>query len=351
MGCDPEFWLFSNGKVVGSERVLKKGSINARNNSKVVVDGVQAEINPEHSTCRQTLSGNIASCFVELVREMDNPELKGKFNVDFSPLVKVEKAELDALSDSAKKLGCAPSMNAYRKIQKGIKVNPLVYRKRSAGGHIHLGSAPTSNAGRAVRNYRMIVPLLDALVGNTCVLMDRDVANKERRKVYGRAGEYRETQFGVEYRTLSNFWLKSYPLMSFVFSMGRFAVNVLANSTKEENYAKEILSTVNRTDVKRAINNNDYELAYSNFKKLEPLILEMAGSYSCFPITKDNINEFHYFLKKDMGYWFKENPIDHWLRRASNVGAQNGWEAFLSNVVRRDMRKPINVIRKLMSRI
>ena len=73
----------------------------------------------------------------------------------------------------------------------------------------------------------LAVKILDIVVGNTCVIMDRAPSQVERRKVYGRAGEYRLPAHGIEYRTLSNFWLRSYQLTHLVFSLARFAINIL----------------------------------------------------------------------------------------------------------------------------
>ena len=39
----------------------------------------------------------------------------------------------------------------------------------------------------------------------------------KRRELYGKAGAYRVKPYGVEYRVLSNFWLKSPALMQWVY--------------------------------------------------------------------------------------------------------------------------------------
>jgi hypothetical protein len=145
-------------------------------------------------------------------------------------------------------------------------VDPEKYRIRSAAGHIHLGDASgstTSSQWAALHSPDRLVPILDIIVGNTCVLLDRDPGNVERRRVYGRAGEYRTPPYGIEYRVLSNFWLRSYSLMSFVMSLSRFAVGLLTatihnGGRKGVNYEAELLKLVNMDDIRRAINENDF---------------------------------------------------------------------------------------------
>ena len=102
-------------------------------------------------------------------------------NFALMTMVEVDKAELDSLSEASRRLGCGPSLNAHDKTA-SINVDASTYLKRSAGGHIHLGG---------VHNYPYYTPdhlatLMDIIVGNTCVMIDRDPNAAERRKVYGR---------------------------------------------------------------------------------------------------------------------------------------------------------------------
>lgn len=45
-GADPEFFFTQNGEVVGSEKILNTQHSPGTPLSKIIVDGVQAEINP-----------------------------------------------------------------------------------------------------------------------------------------------------------------------------------------------------------------------------------------------------------------------------------------------------------------
>jgi len=375
LGCDPEFFFSKKGEVFGAEKVLPKDGLVydkaktqaegrfVRDNSekregetsKIVIDGVQAEINPRQATCREYLSYEIASCFRELYHTIKDDKT---LDVNFSAVMEVGQKEFDSLSDKSKKFGCAPSENIHTGGKSKISVDPTVYKFRSAGGHIHLGHykyGSWSNDGKSFSavefnkilmegfNPKKLVPLLDILLGNTCVLIDRNEFAVERRKVYGRAGEYRTPKHGLEYRTLSNFWLINYQMMSFVFGMARFAYIISVNDLvyPEKKYGKYILSLVDQEDVIEAINNNDFDLAYKNFKKVEDVIVELAG-VNCngrYPLNATTIKQFHHFVKKGIKYWFKDDPMKHWLAHPN--GSTVGWERFACGIVNIDMNKKV----------
>lgn len=348
LGCDPEFFFTgSNGATTGAEKILPEAGLTYKpgtythdgnytslngTTSKIVIDGVQAELNPRPNPCRANLANEISACFRDLHKTLKDRGI----SVSFKPVVEISQEELDSLSEKSKTFGCAPSTNVYAQSTSKISVDPKKYLKRSAGGHIHLGWNFSEENKKALKNLEVMVPILDIIVGNTCVLMDRNPANKERRKVYGRVGEYRVKDYGLEYRTLSNFWLQSYQLMSFVFGLSRLAVHVVAHSTETNNYAKAIMDAVKREDIIKAINTNDFALAYSNFLKIEPILCEMTGRDTAnYPFNKDNIACFHWFIKKGVTYWFKEDPLHHWVTLPE--GHNTGWETFRDTKVIADM--------------
>lgn len=260
-------------------------------------------------------------------------------SIDFRQTIKLSQEELDMLSDNSKKFGCMPSKNAYLDGQEGsITVNPDTYEYRSAGGHIHLGRFVNDDLGadtpinRVFNAPERLARALDIILGNTCVLIDRDPSNAERRKVYGRAGEFRTPKHGFEYRTLSNFWLRCYPLAGFVFGLARQTFRIVANNLDEE-----FLNRVDLADIEKAINKNDYNLALNNFEKIIGVLLEVTPVNSSYPIHAGNIDRFRHFVNKGLDYWFPGNPVDYWTDQ--NLWYNGGFETFLDTVVARDMMK------------
>jgi hypothetical protein len=358
MGCDPEFFFVDGrGKVIGSEKVLPEKGLkydeakpntyfnneNTYNYDKpiFIIDGVQAEINPEPNTCRALLANDIHACFLKLRKMLKKNG--HKLSIKFDPLVNITQKELDSLSEKSRIFGCDPSLNIYQtRNQARIRVNPKKYLKRSAGGHIHLGADTWQRVlRRKLKNAEVVVPILDLVVANTCVLIDRHPGNKERRANYGRCGEYRIKPYGIEYRSISNFWLNAYQLMSFVMGLSRQAVDMIYESKKGNDYIKALTDAVSKEDVIKAVQNNDWDLAYTNFLKIEPILLAAGGDGDyTYPINKRNIDEFHYFVNRikenGLEYWFKHDPFTHWCGLPD--GHDRGWESFARNRIRRAMK-------------
>ena len=380
LGCDPEFFIKNkDGGVVGAEKVLPKEGLNNPATdgglNKIIIDGVQMEINPRAATCRAHLANDIKSCFAQIDTIL---KVKGNDLQLFNGItVEMKPEELAALDEQSRKFGCAPSNNKHTSSVSKIDVDPETYMFRSAGGHIHLGhpygSSAEINRGidwklnpeyRALTEKEQqlkVVDLLDIVVGNTCVLLDRDPSNAERRKVYGRAGEFRTPPHGLEYRTLSNFWLKHIHLYSFVFEMARQCVYMVADPLWTDKHLFEwgyhsdqrdnldfhavLTSVVDVKDIERAINTNDYDLAYANFKKLEPYFVELIPV--AFP--KYQMEYMHHFFSKPLDHWFKSDMVTHWVKEMTEGHSFTFYQQFLSHVrwdLEKDKKKSPCVKRK-----
>lgn len=345
IGCDPEFFFRKkDGTILEAQDVLPdEGLEYVRNtdnrdggytslgstNSKFVIDGLQAELNPRPNTCRANLGNEVHAMFKTLSEHIEGKDVK----VDFGQIVKLSKDDMNRISNRSKQFGCMPSYNVYDQDAR-IGVDPSKYPYRSAGGHIHLGSTD-ADVKEVLKDHERIVPMLDIILGNTCVLIDRDTGNKERRKVYGRAGEYRKPAYGIEYRTLSNFWLRRYQLMSMVTGFARLAVMIV-----HQGYENDIRSLVDIEKVRVAINRNNKRLAMSNWKAIEQKLVKLcgaAGVYNGYPLDTKNIKYFNHFIKKGLKYWFKKNDMKHWT--TLKEGHDHGFESFLSGYVRKDMEK------------
>lgn len=362
-GADPEFFFQDkSGSVIGAEKVLPKEGVRdmsrtykvitnpdtgaleyARDaageriveikpsgtHKYIIIDGVQAEFNVVPNVCRQSFSNNLAICFRKTAEQIGGKDIVASF----AQTVTVDKEEMQTLSREAQQFGCAPSKNAYGLTKVAIK-DASKYYSRSAGGHIHIGHGGSQEVQIILRNTDVTVPILDIIVGNTCVLIDRDKGNIERRKNYGRAGEFRLPKHGLEYRTLSNFWLRSYQTMSLVLGLVRFAVSVAG----DEVVSKELLALVDIEKVAKAINENDAVLAQENFDKIKEFIASIGvtgTTDTVFPLQGERVAQFEYFAKKGLDHWFKDDIMTHWVKHDYHV--LNGWEQFLDRIVAKKM--------------
>lgn len=375
LGSDPELFVATNGKVVGAEKVIPQEGIRTQYSS-IVLDGVQLELHPAPNTCRALIANDFKAIFKKLKTTLD---AKGA-SASFDPVVKMSKEELASLSKAARELGCAPSKNVADPTAT-IKV-PKNFRTRSAGGHIHIQMVPGSgylnnryydksyNEALSPTNIQQFVKLLDCMVGLPSVLIDRDPSAAERRKTYGRASEHRDhTQkaaggLGIEYRVLSNYWLRSYQLMSFVHGMARQACNVyfqqfewLLGRGREWDAPGELLSRVDIEKVWEAINKNSYHLALKQWAGVESFIDEFCIDSQSGLWTGDSLPNFRFFAnmvkERGISFWFPEEPMEHWcnIPEGHQFNEENfaGWESFIINrvtVTRADVEVE-NVINRL----
>ena len=93
--------------------------------------------------------------------------------------------------------GCEPDFNAWTG-----KENPRPEAKnknlRSCGGHLHVETQ---------LDRIQVVRAMDVFLGLPSLF--EDVSGSKRRELYGMPGAYRPKPYGVEYRTLSNYWVFS----------------------------------------------------------------------------------------------------------------------------------------------
>ena len=84
------------------------------------------------------------------------------------------------------------------------------------------------------------------MMGLTSVLEDEDT---QRRELYGQAGCFRPKPYGVEYRTLSNYWLKSRELMTKIYERSNIVMDkVAAGQEIGDRAGKHIQSAINNSN-------------------------------------------------------------------------------------------------------
>lgn len=342
MGCDPEIFITTKGgKVVSAKQVVPKSM------SRVTDDGVQVEINPQPSGCRETLRSNIHNCLVNL----ENLLKVNGYRLTSSSVIELSSDVFDTLGDEEKDLGCEPSRCVEGSNKTVLTaIDKDTFKTRSAGGHLHFSDLDYyySCHRRPFQPVfdKNLIQTMDSIVGNTCVLLDHGQEGRDRRKYYGQAGEYRLRRYaydrrGFEYRTLSNFWLRAPTLMSLVFTLSRWAIGVhLAKYYQRTPEARqwsveaqrELLSLVPRKDIVTAINNNDPDLALINFERIMGFLAPISNNYQTPIHDKQDISVFKWFAEQGIDRWFKDDIFSEWRTDADYH--YNGWESFRDDVLR-----------------
>ena len=144
-------------------------------------------------------------------------------------------------TQAARQFGCDPDYNVYTK-----RANPHPHTKnknlRSAGGHVHVGTD---------KNPWEMGKVLDLMLGVPSVITDPDW---QRRSLYGKAGAIRIKPYGLEYRTLSNFWIWNTESIEWVYHQTEEAINYCDEFTAE-------CSEEQSLEIQACINSNNKELA------------------------------------------------------------------------------------------
>lgn len=139
--------------------------------------------------------------------------------------------------------GCEPDFDAYRlkhrKIPTIKKLRAIGYdRLRTCGGHIHVGHPDSIDKIALIR-------IMDNILGRWAANLEPALP---RRILYGQAGAMRFKPYGVEYRTLGNFWAESPETIAKVYDLTMEAVSVAA-APNSDRYKEIMLSLKETRDI------------------------------------------------------------------------------------------------------
>lgn len=312
VGSDPEFFFVRDGKVIPSTEVIVEETKDVKR------DGFQGELNPASNTCREVAGANIARA----ITRAQSIAREAGASVSFEMSTIIEDDVWKRSLPSLKRFGCNPTVNVHE--DKFVRSTGMREKFRSCGGHIHLQLDSTTK-----KKVNKLIQVMDIVVGNTCVLIDRDPANARRRKIYGRAGEHRLKPYGVEYRVPSNFWLKHYKLWSMVSGLARNSVVIIEHKLEDKLFA-----LFDMKKVRDAINNNDYDLAMENFLIYKKFLVD-NNIYSDSGVDKMRVDKFIKWAQSKNPYSKLRistdvDIINHHKNRSGHW--QGGFESFIKTI-------------------
>ena len=274
-GSDPEFMLVRDGRYFSAIEIIQ-GSIDNRINIKghqFYWDNVLAECAVRPAIGSQKFIESLKECF-DIFSKMVHPY---KLKIQASQ----EYPDSELQSAEARIAGCKPDFCAYELKQVMPPTIEIESQSlRTCGGHIHLGS----NKGALVSDgYEpiVIVYLLDLFVGIPSLFLDQDKTSYNRRELYGQAGRYRVKSYGLEYRSLSNFWLTSPKLVKLIYNLCEFVVKFVEEGKSEELWEFDEEIFFNSDDLSKAFTCKSY-----NAKEIKKIIdhsdLKKASKYMTY---------------------------------------------------------------------
>lgn len=180
-------------------------------------DGVQAEFAPWAKNCVETLHSGTREGLRVILNAARTKDKDARLTLRNT--IELPETLLKTAANEHIQFRCSSSFNLYDDPGDGIP-NAREYKWRASGGHVHFGFT----RGFTAPTIKQIVRGLDGILGVVGVGLAAGIDNPERRRTYGRAGEFRLPAHGIEYRVLSNFWLCHPAIAHLVFDLGRSVV-------------------------------------------------------------------------------------------------------------------------------
>lgn len=250
IGADPELFVSVINPRTGKKSFRSahdlvpgtKENPHPVNKGAVQVDGMALEFNIDPVDNADDFVTNINTVLGEL-RAMVPEE----YAFEFLPAVRFHGSHFRAVPEEAKELGCTPDYDAYSLDQNPMPDNQTTMR--TASGHVHIGFCEDADVGddAHIQRCATLVKQLDYYLGLPSLWFDH---NTSRRKMYGKAGAFRPKPYGVEYRVLSNAWLREEKHMRFVFNATTKAVtDLLAGTRPWENQENTVIGAINCSDL------------------------------------------------------------------------------------------------------
>lgn len=240
IGADPEVFLQTNEGIpvssIGKIGGTKYEPMHIQNGIFLQEDNVTVEYNiPPCESAEKFIEYNTQA--LDIITERAK---KMNLLVSIKAAHKMPKEELK--DPRSWVFGCEPDFNVW-KMEDNPK--PIPNQWRAAGGHVHIGFEGTNIDKVNLTKY------LDSTLGALFSLLDPD---DKRKKMYGTAGSLRFKDYGIEYRTLSNYWL-SHPLLTkVVFDTAYQGANLIQQSKLNQvELPKKIIDAINRRKVSTLI--------------------------------------------------------------------------------------------------
>jgi hypothetical protein len=241
VGTDPEVFVSDDSGIVPGVGLIGGTKIKPLPvaNGAIQEDNVLAEFNIVPASTEDEFVSNIRSVMEQLAYRVAPMQLRVLSSHRF------DKEVLKKAGPQAMEFGCEPDFNAWT-----TNINPRPNADsnlRTAGGHVHVSF---DDEGDEYTAYK-VGAMMDFFLGVPSVLLDSD---NERRRMYGAAGSIRPKEYGVEYRTLSNFWLNSEKLMRWVYQNTVAAVENVESimSMREQVDSLTVQSVINTGNVNEA---------------------------------------------------------------------------------------------------
>ena len=288
IGTDPEFFLKKDGKFVSAIPYIKGSKHKPAmlpSGGTIQRDNVAVEFATVPAKNGKDFVDKVKDCLRDTLDIIPHGhELVVEPSASF--------AENELSDPEALEFGCEPDFSAYllAENEKPWSEDPSF---RSCGAHIHVGCL--NDKGEPIKGLEFLkefkgkietVKAMDLFHGLISTVLDDSIAAIKRKELYGKAGCHRLTEYGVEYRVLSNYWMKSPELVMLMDSLTKDAL-LLVSSNK----LKGVLEVVTELMLQDVINNGRIIKATEIIEKYIEAHLN-EDSKDLFDLCKNNMKKY-----------------------------------------------------------
>jgi hypothetical protein len=247
IGADPELFVKDiNGNLVSAWNMIPgtKKAPHKVEKGAVQVDGMALEFNIDPAAHEAAFIENI-NHVMQQMRAM----IPHEFFIH--PVAQFGYEYIRSQPPEALEMGCDPDYNGWT-----LGVNPRPEGDkpfRTAAGHIHVGwgNDLDMDEPRTFFEAAAAARQLDFYLGLPSLLVDSDPT---RRELYGKAGAFRVKSYGMEYRVLSNFWLRKPELQGWVYRATQRAMkDMFENNTFLPEIEGDIQDIINTSNIDGAL--------------------------------------------------------------------------------------------------
>lgn len=215
IGTDPEFFLSEDGNPKSAHGLVpgNKAEPYKLDKGACQLDGVAVEFNIEPASSASEFATN-----VETVLRQVRQIIPNKYKFLIKPYVQFNMAHWRTIPAEFKALGCDPD---YASLHGRVGLQNQVRdpgNLRTGSGHIHLGWTEGADINDIVHQSDALYVAQRLFFWTEPVryLWDTDTT---RHYYYGGQGAFRPKPYGVEYRGLSNAWLKYPDLYEYIYNL------------------------------------------------------------------------------------------------------------------------------------
>ena len=299
IGCDPEFFLKqrASGKLVSAIPFVtgtKDEPMLLPRGGNIQRDNVAVEFATDPADSRDNFVSAVQNTLTEVVKVLpEDTELAAIPSACFDP------KELE--HPEALRFGCDPDYDAWE-----LKVNdpPCATDQtfRSCGAHIHVGTDGKDENAFLLDPMGKVhmVRAMDCIHGIISSVLDSSQEAIDRRQLYGKPGSHRPKDYGVEYRALSNYWLRSPVTVMLMYELTQDALAVVRDGKLDA-----LVDAMGENEVRRVIMKGDVEAASKMIEvHLLPILSEDSVFYLNEAIAKVKANDMDFHI--EWGLYGKE---------------------------------------------